>query len=108
MWSMRSRFAALGRYARLFVVAAIGTAALLASAVGCSKSTSVSPESAKEAPLPSVTVIKPKRMTLHRTTQGPGYVQAYEQTALFAKIAGYVHKWHVDIGDQVEKGQPLA
>jgi HlyD family secretion protein len=108
MWFVRSRFAALRSHARLFFVAAVGTIALLASAVGCSKSTKGSAESASESPPPSVMAIKPKRMTLQRTTQGPGYIQAYEQTALFAKIAGYVQKWHVDIGDHVRKGETLA
>jgi RND family efflux transporter MFP subunit len=56
----------------------------------------------------SVVVIKPERMTLQWTTQGPGYVQAFEQTPIFAKIAGYVKKWKVDIGDNVRKGETLA
>jgi RND family efflux transporter MFP subunit len=56
----------------------------------------------------SVTVVKPKRMTLQWTTQGPGYIQAYEQTPLFAKVAGYVQEWKVDIGEQVTAGKILA
>jgi RND family efflux transporter MFP subunit len=53
-------------------------------------------------------VVKPERTTLHRTTQGPGYIQAYEQTAIFAKIPGYVRKWHVDIGNHVQEREILA
>src|SRR5262249_11748959 len=35
-------------------------------------------------------------------------IQAFEQTPIFAKIAGYVKKWHVDIGDHVSQGKVLA
>ncbi len=90
------------------LAAAVGAAALLASAAGCNKTTQGSPELAGEAPPASVKVVKPKRTTLHRTTQGPGYIQAYEQTPIFAKIPGYVRKWHVDIGDHVQERELLA
>jgi HlyD family secretion protein len=89
----------------------IVAAGLMASALGCSQSSKGFPQEppakTEKAP-PSVIVVKPKRMTLQRTTQGPGYIQAYEQTPMFAKIAGYVRKWHVDIGDHVAQGKILA
>ena len=43
-----------------------------------------------------------------RTVELPGQVEAAEQTKLHAKIAGFVEKVHVDIGDRVKKGQVLA
>jgi RND family efflux transporter MFP subunit len=96
----------------LFLLLPIGAGtAMLASATGCNQSSKGFPQEppakTEKAP-PSVTVVKPKRMTLQRTTQGPGYIQAYEQTPMFAKIAGYVRKWHVDIGDYVGQGTILA
>src|SRR5262249_53382736 len=86
---------------------------LLAAFAGCYQASKGSPEqkseTTKETPkVTSVTTVKPKRMTLQWTTQGPGYVQAYEQTPMYAKIAGYVKKWHVDIGDHVTEGKTLA
>lgn len=94
---------------------------LLAAAGGCYQASKGSPDlkpgasrgglaPARERPegTASVTVVKPKRMTLQWTTQGPGYIQAYEQTPIFAKIAGFVKKWHVDIGDHVAEGKVLA
>lgn len=42
-----------------------------------------------------------------RTLEFPGQVEAAEQTKLHAKLAGFVHKVHVDIGDRVKKGQIL-
>src|SRR5438552_1324620 len=89
---------------------------LLVLATGCYQTSKGSaeqnPATSRERERPeattTVTVIKPKRMTLQWTTQGPGYVQAFEQTPIFAKIAGYVQKWHVDIGDHVAEGKVLA
>src|SRR5262245_53652254 len=85
---------------------------LLVSVVGCYQTSKGSPdqkpEPGRETPKAAVTTVKPKRMTLQWTTQGPVFVQAFEQAPMFAKIAGYVEKWHVDIGDHVRKGQLLA
>jgi RND family efflux transporter MFP subunit len=55
-----------------------------------------------------VHVVTPAPRTIVRTVGQPGFVNAYEQTALFAKFAGYVHRWHVDIGDRVRKGDVLV
>ena len=38
----------------------------------------------------------------------PGRIEAFETTAVHAKIAGYVKSWSVNIGDKVAKGQVLA
>jgi RND family efflux transporter MFP subunit len=89
---------------------------LLSSAAGCyqaskgsaDQKTGASREGEKSESAARVAVVKPKRMTLQWTTQGPGYIQAYEQTPMFAKIAGYVKKWHADIGDHVIEGKILA
>ena len=43
-----------------------------------------------------------------RALELPGQVEAAEQTKLHTKIAGFVQKIHVDIGDRVKKGQVLA
>lgn len=48
-----------------------------------------------------VTPIKPTRKTLVRTTEQPGQIEAFEETAIHAKLAGFVKKVHVDIGDKV-------
>jgi HlyD family secretion protein len=59
------------------------------------------------APVP-VTVAKPERRTLRRTTVQPGHIQAFEEAPLFAKVSGYVEKVESDIGDRVKAGQLLA
>jgi RND family efflux transporter MFP subunit len=52
--------------------------------------------------------VRPEPRTILRIVGQPGFVNAYEQTALFAKVAGYVHQWRFDIGDPVRKGDVLA
>jgi RND family efflux transporter MFP subunit len=56
---------------------------------------------AGDAALVKVTPIKPVRKTLVRWTVQPGQIEAFEETPLFAKLASYVEKMHVDIGDRV-------
>jgi RND family efflux transporter MFP subunit len=50
----------------------------------------------------------PQRKNLVRTTTQPARIEAFEETPLFAKLAGYVDTVHVDIGDAVQAGQPLV
>src|SRR6266404_6234222 len=38
----------------------------------------------------------------------PATIEAFEQTDLYAKLAGYVSTVNVDIGDRVKAGQVLA
>src|SRR3954451_12403857 len=55
-----------------------------------------------------VEVVKPERHTVQRTVGEPGQLQAFETTAIHAKIPGYVKQWTVNIGAEVKKGQVLA
>ncbi len=55
-----------------------------------------------------VTAGPPSRKTLTRYTTQPGWVEAFEQTPLYSKIAGYVEEIGVDIGDRVTKDQTLV
>ncbi|MHC4442654.1 MAG: efflux RND transporter periplasmic adaptor subunit [Planctomycetota bacterium] len=56
----------------------------------------------------AVKTTQPQRMTLKRTTEQPATVRAYFQVDIHAKVAGYLRTLHVDIGDTVVKGQPIA
>lgn len=49
-----------------------------------------------------------ERVSLKRTVDQPGRVEALAQTPLHAKVAGFVKAWHKDIGDAVDAGTPLA
>jgi HlyD family secretion protein len=57
---------------------------------------------------PAVKVVNAAPRTLKRTVEQPGVIGAYERTALYAKVSGFVEKWNVDIGDRVKKGATLV
>ena len=59
-------------------------------------------------PRPRVHVTTPAARTLSRHIGQPAFVNAYEQTAMYPKIAGYIQAWNVDIGDRIHKDQVLA
>ncbi|HLJ92923.1 MAG TPA: efflux RND transporter periplasmic adaptor subunit [Gemmataceae bacterium] len=89
------------------------TASFLALGMGsCNRPTVGAPEppaaSTTEPTVLTVQTMNPERSTLRRTVTQPGYIQGYEQTPLFSKIAGYVQKLNVDIGDRVSKEMVLA
>jgi multidrug efflux pump subunit AcrA (membrane-fusion protein) len=73
---------------------------------GCSK-TDPSPASPISLD-PAVKVVRAHYRTVKRTVEQPGVIVAYERTALYAKVAGFVDKWTVDIGDRVKKDALLV
>lgn len=65
-------------------------------------------ETAADAALPSVHVIRPAADGEGGSIVLPGNVQAYNSAPIFARTNGYVRRWLVDIGDHVRAGQTLA
>ena len=57
---------------------------------------------------PTVRQVQPQRRTIVRTVGQPSFVESYERTSIYPKLTAFIEKWHVDIGDPVEKGQILA
>jgi membrane fusion protein, multidrug efflux system len=55
-----------------------------------------------------VEAVTPKEGSSDRAISLPGSVQPLEETVIYARASGYVHKWYVDIGDKVQGGQLLA
>jgi HlyD family secretion protein len=53
-------------------------------------------------------LIRPQQRAIAGAIGQPSFVEAYERTAIHAKVAGYIEKWNVDIGDKVKKGDVLA
>src|SRR5580692_6962000 len=79
---------------------------ILLLAAGCSD-----PKPPAAAPIsldPAVKVVHTLPRTIERTVEQPGVIGAYERTALYAKVSGFVQKWNVDIGDRVKKGATLV
>src|SRR4051812_9628103 len=82
---------------------------LFGLAAGCNRPAASPPAEATAPAATTVSVTRPARKTVRHSIEQPGYnVEAFQQTPLFAKIAGYVEKVNADIGDRVTKGQVLA
>ena len=61
---------------------------------------------AMEAPAVSVFTVTPSAGT--QSLKLPGETAAWNETAIYARVNGYVAKWFADIGDNVTAGQTLA
>jgi HlyD family secretion protein len=85
----------------------LGAGTVCAALCGCGHGDKKA-ETSAAADIPSVVVVKPQRQTLTRMILQPGWVRAYEQTPIYARVPGYVDNVPVDIGDHVAKGQLLA
>jgi RND family efflux transporter MFP subunit len=57
---------------------------------------------------PPVNVITVGNAAGTRPLSLPGATAAWNETTIYARVNGYVAKWHVDIGDHVQRGQTLA
>lgn len=94
---------------------------LTLAVVGCSRSAPAPSAGAPPAAAP-ITTAKPEKRPVKRVVEQPGTVQAFEETVLYSKLAGYVralaadpnkkdgagHDTLVDIGSRVTAGQVLA
>jgi RND family efflux transporter MFP subunit len=56
----------------------------------------------------SVSVIKPKTSSTTQELVLPGNLQAFSDTPIYARTAGYLKRWHADIGKPVKAGELLA
>jgi RND family efflux transporter MFP subunit len=79
---------------------------------GCnrpSESTSPSNQPKTAGTESAVRIVRPTRKTVRYPIEQPGFnIQAFQETPLFAKIAGFIRKWNADIGDPVHKDDILA
>lgn len=90
---------------RLRRSALFGLALLFAT--GCSRSPApTGTSSAEPAPI-AVEVVSPEKRAMTQTLEQPAYLEAFEETPLVTKVAGFVDKVNADIGDVVRKGAPL-
>ena len=78
------------------VFAALG----LLTACGCNRQPATG--SAAAPPASHVTVVKPEMRPINRIVEQPGTIQAFEETALFAKLPGFVGKIEED-PDKLER-----
>ena len=87
----------------------LGTAVLLLPSAGCNSPTLAKPQAdSTGSAFGQVATVHPVHKPIERQTVQPGRIDAYEQTPLYAKLAAYVAKTEVDIGDRVQADQVLA
>ena len=58
--------------------------------------------------VPAVSVVHPKRGAMRNEVVLPGNIQAFTDSPIYARAAGYLKAWHTDIGARVKAGQLLA
>lgn len=66
------------------------------------------PESKEASKPPSVAVMRVVRTTLSQDISVEAEFRPYQEIDLHAKVAGYLKKLNVDVGDRVKEGQELA
>src|SRR3954451_1132919 len=87
----------------LTVAAAIAT---LTSS--CSKPENAQAGAIKDPGVPTVAVAKVASDDLLRDLALTAEFRPFQEIAVMAKVAGYVKKIYVDVGDRVKQNQPLA
>src|SRR5262249_45641788 len=93
---------------RMTCLVVIGLIAVVVTAIGRRSRSIASPAAKHIQAKVKVNTVRPRRETLHRDIEQPGQIDAFERTALYTKIPGFVKAYHFDIGDKVRKGQLLA
>jgi RND family efflux transporter MFP subunit len=58
--------------------------------------------------VPTVNVVSPESSKAGAPLELPGRIEAYARAPIYARIAGYLKSWNVDIGTPVKAGQLLA
>ena len=87
----------------------IAPAVALAILAGCSSPSDGAPANSQQVQAPQeVTVARPETRRITQRITLTATIEAYEQVALYAKVAGYVKTLDVDIADRVRAGQLLA
>lgn len=97
----------MNTYVRLFACAGF-TGAAVFFASSCSRKPAADPVSASADSPPTVAVARASRQDLSRDLVLTGEFLPFQEVDLMAKVAGYVKRINVDIGDRVRQGQLLA
>ena len=94
----------------VYIGPVLAAALLLPCCTGCLTEEVSSAQTDQATPGDRVTVktLSPERTALERTTTQPAIVHAYHQAEIYAKVAGYLEKLNVDIGQQVDADTVLG
>lgn len=89
------------------VTAVAGAALLPAVLSGCGQ-TDVMADADADSGKARVETIQVPAVTLTEDVEMAGSVEGFETADMYSRVSGYVGQMHVDIGDEVKQGQPLA
>ena len=82
--------------------------ALIALLAGCGHRAAEAPgKEAAAEPKDKPATVRIERRDIHMKVDQPGTIQAFETTPIYARIGGYVDKYHVNIGDRVKADSVL-
>jgi len=90
------------------IALAIVVAIVLAGLIPRWRATAALRNQTRELAIPTVAVMHPKMGAPQNEVILPGDIQAFEDSAIYARTNGYLKKWYVDIGARVKTGQLLA
>ena len=102
--SRRHKFIVLGVVVALFVI----VAAVVGKRARAGSANNENEASADVVRAPYAAVAQVKRETIATSLSIAGQFIPYQNVELHAKVAGYIRKINVDIGDHVHQGQVLA
>ena len=91
---------------RTILVLSVGLAAIFSQS--CSKSSRVEARESKASSAPSVAVAKVKTESMSRELVLTAEFKPFQEIDVMAKVAGYLNKINVDVGDRVKQGDVLA
>ncbi len=109
MLTLKIRLLKLRAVPLYFLLATAGGSVFLSSerSNAAEPAKDLKPEEPKAGPS-TLQLIQPELRTISGPITRSGLVEAYEQTSIYSKVAGFVKTWTADIGDRVKKGQVLA
>ncbi len=81
---------------------------LLGSLAGCGSSRTVEASEHLPASVPAVAATRALRRDLDRGIVVTGELTPFQEVEVMSKVAGYVRRMYVDVGDVVRQGQVLA
>ena len=94
------------RYLCGAAIAVVGLGLTILTGCGSKAPANVPGADAKAAAL-DVVVCNPKRETVTRLIEQPGFIKAFYETPIYSKIAGFALTPEYDIGDHVKEGTRL-
>jgi HlyD family secretion protein len=96
-----------GRKTRMTFRLLVSLSTCLLVCAGCSHSAPPAAAEKHNAPT-NIATVSPQRKAIRRVIEQPGTIQAFEETPLVGKVAGYVSAVKADIGDRVHGPQPAS